>query len=275
MEFDGFSNEEIEATASAVEVLSKTGWAAHLIDEFNRNGRFQRSNKGHCFNVRFAHALYHSGIIPNVEIAGESNSTIDFGFSSGRYSFAVELYSLEESSGVKASTKLIDQENCIYRWMLTSDAKDFKETDIGETVNAVYRICQKCEQKDKPHKFKVPEGNQINVLLVDMICHQMGMADEDDFIQIAYGNKSKSLPDYLRHSGGKPILGAFDPKNKCKGSNYLRKRVHFIAFCNEKTNDFKNLGAQIIALPNPNLIDNDDEAAAVWAAWPLKRNFED
>ncbi len=273
MECDGFSIEEREATASAVHALSKIDWAAHLIDDFNRNGSLQHNNKGHCFNVRFAHALYNAGITPNVEIDGEANSKIDFGFSRFGYDFAVELYSLEYSQGLKNSNTLIDEENNIYGSMLTTDAAEFKATGAGEIVNAVTRICQKCEKNQKPHKFRIPYDTQINVLLVDMLCHQMGMADEFDFIQIAYGNQLKLLPDHLRYSSSRSILGAFDPKNKCKGASYLRGRVHFLAFCNEQTFEPNSFGSHILALPNPNLIDNDDEAAAIWAAWPLKRNM--
>ncbi len=43
-------------------------------------GGVWQKNKGLLFELRFGNALHEKGIVPDYEIAGECDSTIDFGF---------------------------------------------------------------------------------------------------------------------------------------------------------------------------------------------------
>lgn len=71
---------------------------------------------------------------------------------------AVELLRLGETQAVKAATKRsVDKDGVAWsERILSTVAEEPTQSTEGETLKAVQRICQKCEQGGRPHKFPAP-----------------------------------------------------------------------------------------------------------------------
>jgi hypothetical protein len=201
---------------------------------------------------------------PHYKALGEAGSTLDFGFACGGNDWLVELMRLEETAAVRrASGSHVDEDGT--RWFSripsTGGGKG-KESPEGETLKAVERICQKCERDGRATKFPVP-GGAYHTLLVDFRTVASG-GDAYDRIHIGLGGEN--VPPEMRHLWeGKPISGVFSPRTVLRGAAFIRERVHFLGFVNEKSYEPGAFGAAIQFIANPNVFESAAEADAALA----------
>ncbi len=268
--FDTFSENEAHGVEAMMRDVDAIPWAQPLLKSIADNGGLNGGNKSLFFELRFGHALHTAGIIPEYEIPGESGSTIDFGFQSGKCSFRVELMRLTETAAAKAATHetIVGQGVPLVTRELSTDAADPKQSEEGETLKAVERICQKCERDGKPWKFPPTDG-LINVLLVDFRTFLHG-GDVNDRIHVALGGKKVGSHWYRRYWEEKLITGVFSPETTLRGGTEARSRLNFIGFINEKTYEPGGFPAATQFVANPQLLTSADEARAVLAEWPLQ-----
>jgi len=150
---------------------------------------------------------------------------------------------------------------------LSTDAEDPRQSEEGETLKAVERICQKFERGGKPHKFSVP-GTATHVLLVDFRTFLNG-GDEYDRVHVGLGGELVLSEAHRRYWDGKLITGVFSPNTELRGAAEARERLHFIGFVNEKSYETGALGPAIQFIANPHLFKTSDEARAALEGWPL------
>ena len=269
--FDFLSGREAEFTESAMGELAHAPWAKRLIDDIDMSGGLTGSNKAKLFELRFGHSLHKAGVTPQYEVPGEGESTLDYGFKSGGREFRVEMMRLEETNAVKAATHAeTDEHGGVWvKRMLTTDAKDPRQSEEGETLKAVERICQKLEQDGKPHKFPAPDGSTTNVMLVDFRNFSNG-GDVWDRVHVGLGGELVPEQFHRRYWKGKLISGVFSPETKVRGAQEARDRVHFIGFVNEKSYGPGEFGPSIQFIGNPHLFKTAEEARAALADWPLQ-----
>jgi hypothetical protein len=78
---------------------------------------------------------------------------------------------LEETDAVQAAStmeKFADGAVMVRRH-LSTDAKDSRQSEEGETLKAVERICQKFESGGKPHKFPAPGYGGEDAMVKSMV----------------------------------------------------------------------------------------------------------
>jgi len=267
--FDFLTGREANFTKSVMDELADTPWAKPLVDDINGTGGLTGDNKSKLFELRFGHSLHKAGILPRYETAGEGKSTLDYGFASGGRDFLVEMMRLEETDAVQAATtteKFVDGATMVRRHLGT-DAKDARQSEEGETLKAVERICQKFEKDGRPHKFPVP-GTATHVLLVDFRTFLNG-GDEYDRVHVGLGGELVTSEAHRRYYEGNLITGVFSPKTKLHGAAEARERLHFIGFVNEKSYETGAFGPAIQFIANPHLFKTSEEARAALAGWPL------
>ena len=266
--FDFLTGREGDFMESAMEKLADTPWAKPLVDDINAAGGLTGANKAKLFELRFGFGLDGAGVQPRYETAGEGQSTLDFGFKAGDREFLVEMMRLEETDAVRAATKaeeFADGAVMVSR-SLSTTAEDERQSEEGETLKAVERICQKFEKDGKPYKF--PRiGSATHVLLVDMRTFLNG-GDEWDRVHVGLGGKHVSQ-FHRRYWKDKLISGVFSPETKLRGANEARERLHFIGFVNEKAYDSDAFGPAIQFIANPLLFKTPEEARSALAGWPL------
>src|SRR6516164_6576598 len=151
--FDFLTGDEADSVKSVLDELADTPWAKPLLNDINATGGLTGDNKSKLFELRFGHSLHKAGIEPRYETAGEGQSTLDYGFTSGGRDFLVEMMRLDETDAVRAATtteKFEDGAVMVGR-RLSTDAEDPRQSEEGETLKAVERICQKFERGGKPH----------------------------------------------------------------------------------------------------------------------------
>jgi hypothetical protein len=146
--WDTFTTDEAEFVRTIMDELRDVTWAKPLLASIRDAGGLVHANKAKFFELRFGYALYGAGIAPQCEIEGEGGSTLDFGFAAGGQNFRVELMRLEETDAARQATHTgtddagVEWSSCI----LSSGSGDQRQTEQGETLKAVQRICQKCER---------------------------------------------------------------------------------------------------------------------------------
>lgn len=267
--WDALSEEEAHFAQTIMSELANQPWAQPIIAGINDNGGLTRENKDRLLELRFGYALYRAGITPRYEIPGEGKSTIDFGFITHGQPWAVELLRLGETAAVRAATGHSVDEHGVLRSgrVLSTVTEDPTQSIEGETLKAVQRICQKCEQRGRPHKFSMP-GRAYHMILVDFRTFMNG-GDIHDRLHVALGAKSVAYPYRLAWQA-QPISGVFSARTAVCGAAEVRERVHFIGFVRERTYQPYELGRAIQLVANPHLF---LDAAAVRVAgetWPLQ-----
>ncbi len=268
-DWDFLSQSEGEAVETLIEQNRDSSWAAQLFDKLARAGGVRRENKATMFELRFAAAVARAGIELQYEVPGEGESTIDFGFEAGGVSWAVELMRLDETDAAKAATVTArDEEGAVWSQRILSDTReDKRQTEGGETLKAIQRICQKCELDGRPHKFKSPH-EAFNILLVDVRTLFNG-GDKADRLHIALG--AMAVPGCFRQQfRGNPVTGVFDEATTLKGAKEARERIHFIGFVEEREFGPDAFGPSIQFVANPYLFNDEESARAAIGAWPLK-----
>lgn len=250
--------------------LAAANSAPNLIATIQELG-LTKAAKPFLFELRFAHALHRAGIEAAYEIPGEGESTIDFGFKCDSRQWRVELMRLEETKAVKDATSVsVDEHGAEWFAMsMSSNAEDKRQSQEGETLKAIERICQKCERDGRPHKFPAPDDDAFNVLLIDMRTF-IGGGDEADRLHIALGSDAVG-EWYKMHWNGKPIGGVFAGENPCKGTAEIRERVHFLGFVNEEAFEDGSFGKSIQFVFNPHLFATSEEAKSALGDWPLEQ----
>jgi hypothetical protein len=266
--FDFLTGREGDYMESVIGKLADTPWSKPLVDDINATGGLCGDNKAKLFELRFGYAVHQADIQPKYEVAGEGQSTLDFGFKGGDREFLVEMMRLEETDAVKAATTVEEFSDgaVMVGRSLSTTAEDHRQSEEGETLKAVERICQKCEKDGKPHKFP-PIEEATHVLLVDMRTFLNG-GDEWDRVHVGLGGKHVSQ-FHRRYWKENLISGVFSPETKLRGAPEARERVHFIGFVNEKDYADGAIGPAIQFIANPNLFKTPEEARAALAGWPL------
>lgn len=270
--WDTFTKDEAEFVRTIMDELRDVTWAKPLLASIRDSGGLVHANKAKFFELRFGYALHGASVTPQYEIDGEGGSTLDFGFAAGGQSFRVELMRLEETDAARQATHA-GTDAAGVEWSsrsLSSNNDDKRQTEEGETLKAVQRICQKCERAGKPYKFPAPDG-AVHVLLVDARTLFHG-CDGHDRVHIALGGEFVSEPMARRYWEGTLISGAFSPRTKVRGAAQMRERVHFLGFVGEESYAPGEIPQVSHFIANPNLFRDEDEAAAAFAAWPLRRS---
>lgn len=267
--WDILSQDEADFVQAIMLELANQPWAQPIVAGINDNGGLKRENKDRLFELRFAYALHRAGITARYEIRGEGKSTIDFGFASRGRQWAVELLRLGETWAVKAATgHTVDEDGVAWSGrVLSTVAEDPTQSTEGETLKAVQRICQKCEQGGRPHKFPVAR-EAYHMILVDFRTVLNG-GDVHDRLHIALGAESVA-PPYRLAWQGQPISGVFSPQTVVRGAAEVRERVHFLGFVRERTYKPDEFGAVLDLVANPYLFSDAAAVRAAGATWPLQ-----
>ena len=268
--WDSLSVDEAQFVESVMGELADEPWARSLLLDINGNGGLTRVNKAKFFELRFGYALHQVGIIPRYEVDGEAQSTLDFGLASSGKDWLVELMRLEETEAVRRATYLkVDEDGT--EWSsrtLSTNAKAPTESEEGETLKAVQRICQKCERDGRAHKFSVPHST-YHVILVDFRTFLHG-GDVYDRIHVGLGGAAVREAACRRYWNGNLISGVFSPHTNVRGAAEVRNRVHFLGFVCEKSYEPCAFGRATQFIFNPNLFSSADDAYAAIASWPLQ-----
>jgi hypothetical protein len=267
--WDSLSTDEAEFVQAIMAELRIRPWVAPLLFGIRDNGGVTRANKDRMFELRFAYALDQVGIEPQYEIAGEGQSTIDFGFSNNEQRWRVEMVRLGETQAVKDATgsRVDDDEVTWSGRILHTDADDARQSLEGETLKAVERICQKCESKGQPHKFPVPDG-AYHAMLVDFRTFSNG-GDVHDRVHVALGADAVGA-QYRVFWKGRPVTGVFSPETKLRGAAEVRERVHFLGFVGERTYRPGEFATATQFIANPHRFADAAAARAAIATWPLQ-----
>jgi hypothetical protein len=102
--WDSLSKDAADSAQAILDKLKDKAWSSPLVASIRDNGGITRANKDRMFELRFGYALDQVGIVPEYEIRGEGQSTIDFGFTSGGQRWRVEMVRLSETQAVKDAT---------------------------------------------------------------------------------------------------------------------------------------------------------------------------
>ena len=250
--------------------LTAQEWARPIINDINANGGLTHANKTRFFELRFGYALHQAGIAPRYEIAGVGASTLDFGFTSDGQRWRVELMRLEETAAVQRATHAhVDADGIPWSGrVLSSNAEDRRESEEGETLKAVQRICQKCERDGQPHKFPPPDG-AYHAILVDFRTFLNG-GDAYDRVHVGLGGEFVPEAFCRRYWEGQLIAGVFSPRNPLRGAPEARQRVHFIGFVKEDAYQSGGFRPATQFVGNPNLFSDADAVDAAIGTWPLQ-----
>ena len=269
-DWDFLSEREADFVTDVMAALDGRPWAQGLLQAIAQNGGLVGDNKALLYEARFAYALHQAGIAPQYEVAGIAQSTIDFGFNSGQQRWLVELMRLEETAAAQAATTAeVDEDGFAwFKKLLSTTAADPKQSEEGETLKAVERICQKCERGGQPHKFPAPAGS-YHALLVDFRTFLHGGYVQDR-IHVGLGGKYVKGPWYQRFWKNKLISGVYSSETTLRGAAQCRERVHFIGFVNETAYEDGAFRAATQFIANPHLFANADAMHAAIATWPLQ-----
>jgi hypothetical protein len=275
--FDTFTDKEAALMETIMAELKNVEWAQPLLREIEANGGLCGANMARFFELRQGYALRRAGIKPSYEIAGEGDSTIDFGFTANGQAWNVEMMRFMASDAAKAATTTeVDEHGTTWtKRILSGDNKDKKQSPEGEMLKAIERVCQKCEKDGKPYKFPLP-GTAFNALIVDTRTFGNRGADRKDCLHIGLG--ATWLKPHLRLSWGekenrKLITGVYWPHTAMKGAKEARERLHFIGFVNARNFTQDEHGASIEFIANPHLLKNVRAMRAAADTWPLSSRF--
>ena len=88
--WDSLSKDEADFVQAIMDELRDQAWSVPVLAGIRDNGGITQANKDRMFELRFGYALDRAGVVPQYEIPGEGQSTIDFGFTSGGQRWRVE-----------------------------------------------------------------------------------------------------------------------------------------------------------------------------------------
>lgn len=264
---------EVNYTKYVIDKLKNLSWAQPIIKCFNEEGGFVSENMPTMFELRFAFELYKAGYIAEYEYnAGVGNSTIDFKVENNQNSWLIELVSLRTSNATKKAIKQVGKNE--YRQIFSSEFSD-KQTEEDEMITAIQKIGEKVYQNNKTIKFPDIKPNVWHMIFIDARGYLDQGGDGYDYSQMAWG-KNGMPPEsihYSKNDDGKLeyIKGIFEESCPIKASEYVRKRIHFLGFVNER--EYKESEIKIGAFYFFNqhiFLDNDEKK--VFDLFPLKLN---
>ena len=260
--WDFLSVQEAESAADIMRELEHESWAGPLLRDI--------ADGATVIDPDIGHALHRAGIVPQYEVGGEADSTLDFGFTASGQRWLVELMRLEETQAVRRATKSrIDERGVTWSsQMLSSDAKNPTQSEEGETLKAVQRICQKCERDGRPRKFPQIDG-ALHVLLVDFRTFLDG-GDEHDMIHVGLGGEFVSEPFCRRYWEDRLISGVFHPRTALHGADHARARVHLLGFVDEESYEPGAFARATRFIANPSLFASTENVRAAVSTWPLQ-----
>lgn len=267
--FDPFIGRELDRMEAIMAELDGKPWAQGILRSVQQNGGLVRKNMPIFFELRFGLALREAGVEVEHEVPGEGESTLDFGFTSKGRPWKVELMRLLETKAAKAATKTgVDEDGVQWaKQVLSSGNADKKQSAEGETLQAIQRICQKCEHNGKPYKFPVP-NTALHAIIVDMRTFKNG-GDVHDRLHIGLGGEYVKLA-YRVFWEGKLISGVFGRQTGLKGAAEARERVHFLGFVRERSFQSGELAAAIQFVANPHLFIIGAAVKKAIDTWPLQ-----
>lgn len=272
-DFAGFwsslTTREAQLCERAIDALGEETWAAPLLARIKELGGISTKTMAHLFELRVGYELYRAGVAPSYEVAGEGGTTIDYGFTSGGASFLVELLRLEETDAALAST-VLDTSGVFptATRSLSSSAADARQSEEGETLKAIQRICQKFERDGKPYKFPLPD-HAVHVLLVDMRTFLDG-GDKHDYRHIAFGAGAVHAI-FRRFWNKRPITGVFSNDTTLKGAVEVRERLHILGLVQDTRYVEGSLNGGIHLFLNPHLaLPGGLSHDVVFKRWPLQ-----
>lgn len=269
--WSSLTTREAEFCEHAIAEFRNVGWAGALIGRIFELGGLSTATMSYLFELRFAYELHRAGVVAEYEVPGEAGTTIDFGFTCENTRFMVELLRLEETAAARAATT-IDETGVlphISRY-LSSAAEDSRQSEEGETLKAVERICQKLEHGGRPSKFPIA-GEAIHVLLVDMRNFLSGASDRHDFRHIAYGAGAVHAL-FRRFWNRQPISGVFSPETAVRGSVEARERLHILGLVNDTGFGDGSFSEGTHLFGNPALVPTKEVSRRLYDAWPLTKS---
>ncbi|MCH8033741.1 MAG: hypothetical protein IH950_08310 [Bacteroidetes bacterium] len=264
---------EANYTRHVIDNLKDKSWAKPLMKVFNDEGGFISENMPTMFELRFAFELSKAGYIPEYEYnGGVGNSTIDFRVENDKNIWLIELVSLRTSNAANKAIKQVGQNE--YRQIFSSEFSD-KQTEEDEMITAIQKIGEKVYQNNKIIKFPEIESNIWHMIFIDARGYLDQGGDEYDYRQMAWGKKGipAECIHYSKNAEGKleHIKGIFEESCPIKSSEYIRRRIHFLGFVNER----EYIESEIINgssyFFNQDLFANKDEKKA-FGSFPLNIN---
>lgn len=257
---DRITHGEAEYTEEACRALEQAPWAAPLLRRIRESGGIDSAPKSLLFEARIAYALHTNGHCADYEFpSGSGAKSVDFRVE-GEPTWLIEIVSLMESEAVKNATH---GDSLFVSVVLSSLSFDPRQSEEGEVVRAIERIAEKGE------KFPTPSAGVCHVVLVDMRGYGIGMADRDDFREIAAG--AQAVREECQHYWqGRPVLGLFDTRNTRPSAQLIQNRVHYLGFVNERRYCESEIQRAGFYLANPQFFSNTEQVAAGLASFPLR-----
>jgi hypothetical protein len=267
--WDSLSKDAADSAQAILDKLKDKAWSSPLVASIRDNGGITRANKDRMFELRFGYALDQVGIVPEYEIRGEGQSTIDFGFTSGGQRWRVEMVRLSETQAVKDATwPRVDADGIPWSGrILPTYAKDRKQSLEGGDPEGGRKDLPEMRVEGRPHKFPAPDG-AYHAMLVDFRTFMNG-GDIHDRIHVALGADAVAR-QYRLFWNQRPITGVFGNETKVRGAAQVRERVQFLGFVGERVYGPGEFAAATQFIANPHLFANAPAARAAMAAWPLQ-----
>jgi hypothetical protein len=257
---DTVTQSEIEYSDRAFRCLQGVAWAGPLLRKIEQHGGVASAPIPLLLEARIAYAFHQNGQNPEYEFrTGVGTKTVDFRVQ-GSPGWLLEVVSLMESEAVRDATQRDESFTSV---VLTSLSTDPRQSEEGEVVRAAERIA------DKAEKFPTPSQGTFHAILVDMRGYGIGMADRDDYREIAYG--ATAVREECQHYwDGHPVVGLFDPRNTRNSAQLVQSRVHYLGFLKEKRYCEGEIQRAGYYLPNPKFFSTNKEADTQLAFFPLR-----
>ena len=264
---------EVSYTKYVIDKLRNISWAQPIIKCFNNQGGHVSENMQTMFELRFAFELYKAGYIAENEYnAGVGNSTIDFRIENGKNSWLIELVSLRTSNAAKKAIKQVGKNE--YRQIFSSEFLD-KQTEEDEMIIAIQKIGEKVYRNNKIIKFPDIESNVYHMIFIDARGYLDQGGDGYDYRQMALGKNGipQESIHYSKNDEGnlEYIKGIFEESCPIKSSEYVRGRIHFLGFVNEREYKESEIKNGAFYFFNQHLF-WDNEEKKVFNSFPLKLN---
>lgn len=258
---------EVLYSSECRDVLRLAPWARPLERPIDNRG-LEKADPSLRFELRVGRLL--SDRSPAVQYewpTGVGGSTVDFRVVLGK-DWLIELTEVVMAYEV-------DQQ-C--NWHATSDPGVFRRavhlgsgrdhehrhlTPEGDSMRLRDKIVEKAR------KFPAP-GERVHAVLVRANSFQLGAADIDDWLQLAYGPEAVREEAQLTFQGNE-VAGLFAPAND--DTRTLRERVHLVGFARERDFAPDEIARRAIWARNPELVASTSKAQDLLDGGPLKGGF--
>jgi hypothetical protein len=266
---------EVGLSEEALSHLRSLPWASRLVNSLDPTKNMRDQSRALLFEIRFAYALHQAGHEARYEWAGLESSTIDFCLATSDYQWRIELISVFESEAVQSATEQIGA----FKRLILADKLNRKTglfdattSEAGEMIKVEEKIGEKVFSKGKATKFPEPSAGTIHVIMTDTRGY-LGIAehviDNYDYVQISHG--PAKVPDQnVQWWNNQPIRGLFQKTNPTKAAQYVRERIHILAFVCESEYTDTEICSKVFCAPNPHLFASAAQARAVMEQCPVR-----